>query len=60
MLELMSHRLMGHSVVDPDRYRDPDYIARIRLDDPITGFAKRLTLARLLDSGALDEIEGEV
>ena len=36
LLELMSHRLKGDSVVDPDRYRDAGYLARIQAEDPCT------------------------
>jgi pyruvate dehydrogenase E1 component alpha subunit len=60
LLELMSYRLMGHSVVDPDRYRDPDYVARIRAEDPVLRFARRLADAAVLDTDSLAQIEEEV
>jgi pyruvate dehydrogenase E1 component alpha subunit len=60
LLELMTYRLMGHSVVDPDRYRDPDYLARIRAEDPLFTFARQLTEAGVLDIDSLGQIEEEI
>ena len=60
LLELLSHRLRGHSVVDPDRYRDPAYLERIRAEDPVARFAQRLTATGILDDAALARLEHEV
>jgi pyruvate dehydrogenase E1 component alpha subunit len=53
LLELLSHRLKGHLVVDPDRYRDPAYLERIRAEDPVLGFAQQLTEAGVLHEADL-------
>jgi pyruvate dehydrogenase E1 component alpha subunit len=46
----VSHRLRGHSVVDPARYRSREETERLRTLDPVPGFR-----ARLLEAGVLDE-----
>jgi pyruvate dehydrogenase E1 component alpha subunit len=50
LIEAVSYRFRGHSVVDPDRYRDKEEVQHGREHDPITAFA-----ARLIDSGIADE-----
>ncbi len=50
LVEAMSWRLRGHSVVDPATYRSREETERVRDLDPLPAFR-----ARLLDAGALDE-----
>jgi pyruvate dehydrogenase E1 component alpha subunit len=50
LLETMSWRLRGHSVVDPARYRSREETQKLRDLDPLPAFR-----AQLLDSGVLDE-----
>jgi len=50
LIEAVSYRFRGHSVVDPDRYRNPEEVRKAREHDPISAFA-----ARLMDEGLLDE-----
>jgi pyruvate dehydrogenase E1 component alpha subunit len=50
ILEAVSWRLRGHSVVDPARYRSAEETERLRSLDPVPAFR-----ARLLDLGVLDE-----
>jgi len=50
LLEAVSHRLRGHSVVDPARYRSREETERLRKLDPVPAFR-----AKLLDEGVLDE-----
>lgn len=50
ILETMSFRLKGHSVVDPARYRSKEDNAEAQANDPVPAFRNRL-----LKSGALDE-----
>ncbi len=50
ILEAVSFRFRGHSVIDPDRYRDPEEVRRGRAQDPVQMFA-----AQLLDAGIVDE-----
>ncbi len=52
LLETVSPRLRGHSVVDPARYRSREETERLREQDPLPAFR-----AKLLDAGVLDEKE---
>jgi pyruvate dehydrogenase E1 component alpha subunit len=49
LLETVSYRLRGHSVVDPARYRSKEETERLRGLDPVPAFR-----ARLLETGVLD------
>ncbi|MGH3190148.1 MAG: pyruvate dehydrogenase (acetyl-transferring) E1 component subunit alpha [Streptosporangiaceae bacterium] len=50
LVEAVSYRLRGHSVVDPARYRTAEDAERLRRGDPLPAFR-----ARLIDGGILDE-----
>ncbi|MEO6886671.1 MAG: pyruvate dehydrogenase (acetyl-transferring) E1 component subunit alpha [Jatrophihabitantaceae bacterium] len=50
ILEAVSQRLRGHSVVDPARYRTAAETERLRSHDPV-----HMVRARLIDDGVLDE-----
>lgn len=54
LLETMSYRLRGHSVVDPARYRSKEETERLRALDPVPALR-----ARLIDAGVLDAAEAE-
>jgi pyruvate dehydrogenase E1 component alpha subunit len=60
LVEAVSFRFRGHSVVDPDRYRDKQEVQQGRAADPITAFAQRLMEAGLLDESGVHEIEERV
>ena len=47
-----SFRHRGHSVVDPDRYRDGEVVSEGRAQDPIAALAARLKTAGLLTTTA--------
>jgi pyruvate dehydrogenase E1 component alpha subunit len=49
IVEAVSHRLRGHSVVDPARYRSRDETERLKALDPLPAFR-----AQLIDGGQLD------
>jgi len=49
LLETVSYRLRGHSVVDPARYRSKEESERLRGLDPVPAFR-----ARLIEAGVLD------
>jgi pyruvate dehydrogenase E1 component alpha subunit len=59
LLETVSHRLRGHSVVDPARYRSREETERLRTLDPVPGFRARLLEAGVLDEAAALRIEEE-
>ena len=57
LVEAVSFRFRGHSVVDPDRYRNKEEVQKGRASDPIAAFAERLTEAGLLDENGAHEID---
>ena len=59
LIEAMSFRFRGHSVIDPDRYRDREEVEHGRANDPIPAYAKRLLDAGLLDDAGLAQIEDQ-
>lgn len=60
LVEAVSFRFRGHSVVDPDRYRDKEEVQKGREDDPIAAFAARLMAAGLIDENGINEINERV
>ncbi len=60
LIEAVSFRLKGHSVVDPDRYRDEEIVKKGRSLDPIPSYGLRLKTAGLADDRRLEEIELQV
>ncbi len=57
LIEAVSYRFRGHSVVDPDRYRDKEEVQQGREHDPIAAFAARLMEAGLLDEQQASQID---
>lgn len=58
LLETISKRLRGHSVVDPAKYRTKAEISALKAADPIAGFAAMLVATGQLsveDIGRIDE-----
>src|SRR5215211_4259272 len=55
IVEATSFRFRGHSVIDADRYRDPEEVKRGRAEDPIVQFAAKLTGAEIVDEAWLKE-----
>jgi len=60
LVEAVSFRFRGHSVVDPDRYRDKEEVQQGRAADPIIAFAGRLREVGLLDENGVNEMEERV
>ncbi|MBE3557966.1 MAG: pyruvate dehydrogenase (acetyl-transferring) E1 component subunit alpha [Ktedonobacteraceae bacterium] len=60
LVEAVSFRFRGHSVVDPDRYRPEAVVKRGRSRDPVTLFAQRLTAAGVLDEAGVQKVEEQV
>ncbi|MCH6472490.1 thiamine pyrophosphate-dependent dehydrogenase E1 component subunit alpha [Sinomonas terrae] len=59
LLEAVSWRLGGHSVVDPARYRSEAENQQAREADPVPAFRARLIGAGVLHPAAADRIEAE-
>lgn len=64
ILEAISYRFRGHSVVDPARYRSEEEVRQGRADDPIQRYAQALLNAHFIDDAWLkqmaDQVEREV
>lgn len=60
IVEAISYRFRGHSVVDPDRYRNEEEVRQGRAQDPIPAFANRLLKAGLINEQDLQAIEEQV
>jgi pyruvate dehydrogenase E1 component alpha subunit len=59
LVEAVSFRFRGHSVVDPDRYRSREEVERGRARDPIAIFAQRLKEAGLATDEDLRALDGK-
>jgi pyruvate dehydrogenase E1 component alpha subunit len=53
----MTYRFMGHSMGDPERYREKQEIEKWKEDDPIGIFRKKLISKKTASAKALNEIE---
>lgn len=60
LLETVSYRLRGHSVVDPARYRSNDENKRLRAADPVPALRARLIDAGVLDEQAAADIDADI
>jgi pyruvate dehydrogenase E1 component alpha subunit len=60
LLECISYRMRGHSVVDPNRYRPKDEMDQVMAADPVKSFRRQLLDAGLIDESALAQLEAEV
>jgi pyruvate dehydrogenase E1 component subunit alpha len=59
LLETVSYRLRGHSVVDPAKYRTTEDAERVRREDPLPVFRARLVAASVLDEETAAQTEAE-
>ena len=57
LLETVSDRLRGHSVVDPAKYRTKEETDRLRTLDPVPAFRSRLLQTGVLDEAAARQID---
>jgi pyruvate dehydrogenase E1 component alpha subunit len=60
LLEVVTERLRGHSVVDPAKYRSAEEAERLKAHDVLHLFGSKLTANGVLDDAAIDEIEAKV
>src|SRR5262245_60087691 len=61
IMDVLSFRFRGHSVIDPDRYRNQEEVKRERARlDPIVLFAHKLTEAGIVDDAWLKETASQV
>lgn len=60
IIEAMSYRLKGHSVVDPARYRSKEDVELAQANDPVPAFRNRLLKAKSLTEKDVDAIHRKV
>ena len=60
LLEVVSERLRGHSVVDPAKYRSADEVAHLKDLDPVHAMAARLVAEGVSDDVTLAVLDQEV
>jgi pyruvate dehydrogenase E1 component alpha subunit len=60
LLEAMTYRFRGHSMGDPERYRQSEEVRRWQEGDPIGMFRKQLLERGTFDAAALDAEEQQV
>jgi len=59
LLEVMTERLKGHSVVDPAKYRSAEEVEKLKENDPVHTFAAKLLADGVLDEELLKKIDEE-
>ncbi len=60
LLEAVSHRLKGHSVVDPAKYRTEQAVSAARSHDPVEIWTDALLKAGVLSADSVDALKAEV
>jgi pyruvate dehydrogenase E1 component alpha subunit len=60
LLEVMTERLRGHSVVDPASYRSAEEVERLKANDVLRAFGEKLTANGVLSPGDIDAMEAEM
>ncbi len=58
-LEIMTYRFRGHSMGDPERYRQQDEVHKWQENDPIGIYRKYLTEEKIAKESELDKIDAE-
>lgn len=59
LLEVVSERLRGHSVVDPAKYRSAEEVAHLAQFDPVPNLAARLIKEKILTAAEVHRIDEE-
>ena len=58
-LEIVTYRFVGHSMGDPERYREKEEVSKWREDDPIGIYNKFLVDEKIAKTADLDKVEAE-
>jgi pyruvate dehydrogenase E1 component alpha subunit len=59
-LEIMTYRFRGHSMGDPERYRESEEIVKWQENDPIGIYNRYLQAEKIATEAELDKIEADV
>jgi len=57
LVEAITYRFRGHSMADPEEYRDKEQVQEWRKRDPIETFAKRLEDEGILEAGERETLD---
>jgi pyruvate dehydrogenase E1 component alpha subunit len=60
LLEVMTERLRGHSVVDPAKYRSAEEVERLKANDVLHVYGEKLIANGILDEDSMKDIEKDV
>ncbi len=60
LVEAITYRFRGHSMADPEEYRDKEQVQEWRKRDPIETFAKRLEEEGILEEGEREALDEEI
>jgi pyruvate dehydrogenase E1 component alpha subunit len=60
LLEVMTERLRGHSVVDPAKYRSSEEVERLKAGDVLGAYREKLVANGVLDEESVTAIEQDV
>ena len=60
LLEVTCHRLRGHSVVDPAKYRTAQEVEELKLHDPVHNLAAELVAKGLADVATLEALDESI
>ena len=60
LVEAITYRFRGHSMADPEEYRDKEQVQEWRKRDPIETFAKRLEDEGILEEGERGKLDEEI
>lgn len=59
-LEIITYRFQGHSMGDPERYREKDEITKWQSDDPIGKYREYLIAEKIASAKELDAVDQKV
>jgi pyruvate dehydrogenase E1 component alpha subunit len=60
LIEAMTYRFRGHSMADPELYRDKAEVEKWKAKDPITNFRAKLEKSKFFKKGEADKLDAEV
>ena len=60
LLEIITYRYRGHSMGDPERYRQADEVKKYQENDPIGIYQRKLVGEKICTEQELDAVEAEV
>jgi pyruvate dehydrogenase E1 component alpha subunit len=60
LLEIITYRFRGHSMGDPERYRQADEVKKYQEDDPIGVYRKKIIEQGIVTDAEFDQIENLV